>query len=502
MSNPTIIRVPGEPGPRGPRGFPFLIKGTLSDPSELSGSYLEFDGENEVIFEGLQPGDIGYEEPVIASAYLIGENIWVFDDQELWINSGAIRPTITIDEVNVINPDQSPDVRNTGTQADGIFEFDLPRAPSFSIGQVLVGDNAQDFEVVDVGQDGDVELNIKLPRSTVGVGDTNTLTPNESPSVSDVGGEENVELEFNIPRAREVSVGEVNSVAPDQNPSVSASELSTGDVELDFSLPRAPAFSLEPTNVLTPDQDPSVAITDSTDGDVELAFDLPRAPVFSVGTVTTLEDTEPAAVTNVGANGDIELNFEIPAGKVGIQFRGDWSSSESYEIRDVVTFRDASDDTESAYISIASSTNQQPPALENSPSAFWTVLASGGSDGAGAPSTATPLEVTAAVQEGAIGVLEQFARADHAHPSQGFLPEDAEIKDLSNVSAPSPDDGSVLVFDGEDSQWVAAVPDPIVLNEIDDVNAASPITGQILLYDGDNWTGSFIDGGGPSSVYI
>jgi len=28
----TIIRIPGETGPRGPRGFPFIIRGALSSP--------------------------------------------------------------------------------------------------------------------------------------------------------------------------------------------------------------------------------------------------------------------------------------------------------------------------------------------------------------------------------------------------------------------------------------------------------------------------------------
>jgi hypothetical protein len=539
MSNPTIIRVPGEPGPRGPRGFPFLIKGTLNDPSELSGAYLVFDGEDEVIEEGLQPGDVGYEEPVIASAFLIGENIWVFDDQELWINAGAIRPTITVDEVNVLNPDQNPNIVNVGTDADAIFVFDLPRAPSFSVGTVEAGNDAQDVDVVDVGENGDVELNIRLPRVTVDVGDTNAIDPNQNPSVTNAGTNEAVEFEFNIPRAREVSVGEVTQTNPDQAPSVTSTELSDGDVEFDFALPRAAQFSVAETSVVNPDQSPNVEITDSSDGDVEITFDLPRAPSFSVGSVVTVDDTDPAVVTDVGENGDVVLDFEIPAGRIGIRFRGPWSSSTEYEERDVVVYRDASDDTESAYIALSNHTNQAPPATEDAPSAFWAILAKGGSDGAGAPSTATPLTVTAATQTGVIGISEQFARADHVHPSESFLPGNATISDLSNVSAPSPEpgaslvfnsqlgewgaevlpspiteigglddvdtefaeEGSLLFFDGEDSQWVARLPDPIELNEISNVDVADPPEGSVLLYNGESWVSSFIDGGTPSSVY-
>jgi hypothetical protein len=538
MSNPTIIRVPGEPGPRGPRGFPFLIKGTLNDPSELSGAYLVFDGEDDVIEEGLQPGDVGYEEPVIASAFLIGENIWVFDDQELWINAGAIRPTISVEEVNVLNPNQDPNIFNTGTDADAVFVFELPRAPALSIGNVTAGQDFEDVEVVDVGQDGDVELNIKLPRVNVAVGQTNSIDPNLEPTVDDELVNGVVELEFNLPRSRDISVGSVEELAPDQTPGVSATELSNGDIELDFDLPRAASVALGSTNVVGPIENPSVAFT-TTDGDVEIDFDLPRAPTVSVGTVTTVGDQDPATVTDVGADGDVVLDFELPAGKIGIRFRGSWSGSEQYETRDVVVYRDASDDTESAYIALSDHTNQLPPAVENAPSGFWAILARGGSDGAGAPSTADPLGVTAAVQTAVIGTSEQFARADHVHPSEGFLPDDSTLGDLSDVDVESPDagaslvydglsgewkaellpigateiselndvdvslveDGALLFFDGEDSQFVARLPDPIDLNQLVDVQIEDPAEGTVLLYNGTSWVSSFIDGGSPSSVY-
>lgn len=544
MSNPIIIRVPGEPGPRGPRGFPFLIKGTLQDPSELSGSYLIFDGEDEVILEGLQPGDVGYEEPVIASAYLIGEDIWVFDDQELWINAGAIRATITIDDVQVVNPDQPPSVVNIGTGADAIFEFDLPRAPSFTVGSVTGGQDATDFGVTDVGQDGDVVLDFTLPKSTVEVGATNVVNPDQDPSVQNVGTDEAVELEFDLPRAPDVTLGQTTVQTPDQEPSVSITS-TDGDVEISFDLPRASQFSVDPANVVNPDQNPAVSLSEllgdytlefdiprapvvglgsttvvnpdqnpdvsitTTDGDVAVDFTLPRAPTFGVGSVTTVEDTDPAAVTDVGTDGDIVLDFDIPAGRVGITFKGPWSGSEQYENRDVVTFRDPEDDNASAYIALADNTNQQPPSAENAPSQFWAILAAGGSDGAGAPSTASPTLVRSESQAAVIGISEQFARADHVHPSDAFFPEDGSIGDLVDVNLDIDgegaviEDGSILVFDGEDSQWVPFLPPEEIntLEELADVNIPSPQTGSVLLYDGDNWTSSFIDGGTPSSVY-
>lgn len=545
MSSPTIIRVPGEPGPRGPRGFPFLIKGTLSSPDELSGAYILFDGEDEIIIDALQPDDIGYEEPVIASAFLIAEDIWVFDDQELWVNAGAIRATVVVDDVITVNPDQPPSVVNIGTGADAVLEFELPRGSTFTVGDISVGADSSDANVVDVGVDGDVVLDFTLPSPSVDVGDVNTINPDQNPNVQDVGADGNVILEFDIPRAPAVSLGQTSPVNPDQPPSVSIST-ANGDVELGFSLPTASGFAVDPANIVNPDQDPSVSISEldgdytlafgvprapvvglgstsvvnpdqnpdvsitTTDGDVDVDFTLPRAPTFEVGSVTTLEDTDPASVVDVGTDGDIVLDFEIPAGKIGITFRGPWSESEQYQNRDVVTFRDPEDDNASAYIALADTTNEQPPAVQNAPSQFWAILAAGGSDGAGAPSTSAPARVTAEDQTAVIGVSDQFSRADHIHSSDAFFPEDGSLGDLVDVNfdvdgeGSAIENGSVLVFDEEDSQWVPFLPPDEIntLEELADVDVPAPQTGSVLLYDGDNWTSSFIDGGSPSSVYI
>jgi hypothetical protein len=480
---------------------------------------------------------------------LIDENIWVFDDQEVWINAGAIRATATIDSVNVVNPDQNPDVFNIGTGSDAEFVFELPRAPGFTVGAVVRGDDAQDFGVVDVGQDGDVELDFTLPIVPVAVGDTNTVNPDQGPSVTNSGTAEDVVLEFNIPRAADVTLGETTVVNPDQNPNVSITT-TDGDVEFDFDLPRAAQFSVDPANVVNPDQDPAVALAESdgdytvtfdiprapdvtvgttnvvnpdqspsvsstiSDGDIEIDFDLPRASTVSVGNVTTVDDTDPATVTDVGSDGDVVLDFEIPAGKVGITFRGPWSAQESYAFRDVVTFRDSEDDNASAYIALQESTNQQPPAAADAPSAFWDILAKGGSDGAGAPSTALSPRVRREPQAGAVGISEQFSRADHTHPSDGFFADDGSIGDLIDVNlfpdgeSTTVEDGSILVFDGEDSQWVAFLPPEEIntLAELADVNIPDPQEGLSLVYNGTQWVASFpkvdlIDGGTPSSIY-
>jgi hypothetical protein len=51
-------------------------------------------------------------------------------------------------------------------------------------------------------------------------------------------------------------------------------------------------------------------------------FSLPRAPTFTVGTVTTVNPDEPAAVTNVGTDGDIVLDIDIPQGETGDEGAG------------------------------------------------------------------------------------------------------------------------------------------------------------------------------------
>ena len=72
--------------------------------------------------------------------------------------------TIAVGDVTTVNPDQPPDVTNSGTNTDAIFDFDLPRAPDVSIGTVTTVEPTDPATVTDVGTDGDVVLDFELPR--------------------------------------------------------------------------------------------------------------------------------------------------------------------------------------------------------------------------------------------------------------------------------------------------------------------------------------------------
>jgi len=76
--------------------------------------------------------------------------------------------SLDVGQITVINPDQDPSVSNSGTTEDAIFDFDLPRAPSFSIGTVASVPFGDPTTVVDVGVDGDIVLDFDLQRGEDG----------------------------------------------------------------------------------------------------------------------------------------------------------------------------------------------------------------------------------------------------------------------------------------------------------------------------------------------
>jgi uncharacterized delta-60 repeat protein len=247
----TIVRIPGETGPRGPRGTSLSVKGVKSDPSELSGKYLFFDGETEQLLDGLQPGDPGYQLPTISDAYVIDGILWVYSLELVWINVGRLRADVVIGDTTVLNPDESPAVRDVGIAADSVLEFDLPRAAAVTV------------------------------ETPAGV-----LNPDQQPVLRAVTTDGDVKIALDLPRAPEVSLGATTVVNPDVNPNVSSS-VADGDVEFSFDLPRAPQFSVGSV-VSVPFGDP-VSVTDSvTDGDIELSFSLPLGPTGDKGWSPTL----------------------------------------------------------------------------------------------------------------------------------------------------------------------------------------------------------------------
>ena len=111
--------------------------------------------------------------------------------------------TVDVGLVTVVNPDVSPDVVNSGTTGDAIFDFDLPRAPTLEVGTVTPVNPDQPPTVTDVvdAYTGDVSFDFELPNSpTFGVGDVTTGSPETQADVTDVGVDGNIVLDFFIPR--------------------------------------------------------------------------------------------------------------------------------------------------------------------------------------------------------------------------------------------------------------------------------------------------------------
>ena len=170
--------------------------------------------------------------------------------------------TLNVGTVTPVNPDQSPDVTNSGTTAAAVLDFDLPRAATFTVGTVTTGDPADPAAVTDIGTDGDVVLDFTIPQGVKG-------DKGDKGDTGDTG---------LTGTAATLDVGTVTSVNPDQTPDVTNS---------------------------------------GTTSDAVFDFDLPRAPTFTVGTVTTGLPSDPAAVTDIGTDGDIVLDFAIPQGEKG-----------------------------------------------------------------------------------------------------------------------------------------------------------------------------------------
>jgi len=189
--------------------------------------------------------------------------------------------TANIGTVTVLNPNQNPTITASGTEINRIYNYGIPRAPS------------------------------------VGIGTVSPLDPDQPPTVTATTTDGDVVYNFGIPKAASFTVSDT-VVFPNVDPSV-FSTVTNGDVALDFALPRAAQISVGTTTVVDPDQNPSSSITPDANGDAVLDFSLPRASTFSVGTVTSVQNTEPAAIENIGINGDVVLDFAIPVGANGIE---------------------------------------------------------------------------------------------------------------------------------------------------------------------------------------
>lgn len=198
--------------------------------------------------------------------YLNTSNSDVFGrTQTIWTQLTNLRgapSTLNLGAVTTVNPNVEPTITPSGTATDRIFNFSLPRSPTFSTGTVT-GLNAGEVPIVNnVGQNGDIVLNFGIPKGDKG-------DPNST-----------------------IAIGTVTSLAPGSTPTVTNSGSNTA-VVLNFGLVRGNTGN------------PGI---DGTNG---------AAATVSVGTITTLGQGANATVTNSGTNTAAILNFGIPAGSPG-----------------------------------------------------------------------------------------------------------------------------------------------------------------------------------------
>lgn len=115
------------------------------------------------------------------------------------------------------------------------------------------------------------------------------------------------------------------------------------------------------------------------------------AATIAAGTTTTLAPGSSATVVNTGTSNAAVFDFGIPqgltgaTGPIGMEWKGNWNSSNLYAINDGV-FDAASG---SSYIAIAANTNQQPPNV-----LYWDLLAQKGANGAGSGNVIGPASST------------------------------------------------------------------------------------------------------------
>jgi Concanavalin A-like lectin/glucanases superfamily len=92
--------------------------------------------------------------------------------------------SINLDPTTVLNPDQPPSVANTGSSSAAIFNFSLPRSPTFNVGTVSSLAAGSPATVSNTGSNGDIVLDFGIPQGSPGTVSATTaliLTPTSTP---------------------------------------------------------------------------------------------------------------------------------------------------------------------------------------------------------------------------------------------------------------------------------------------------------------------------------
>jgi len=112
IRRPIIIKVPGDTGPRGERGFPLVLKGVLDSESDLDN-----------LDEPINPGH----------SYIIDGFLFSRDDEGGWTNAGRVTTNVSVGDTETGAPgtQASVDVEFGDGEDEGsiVLNFTIPQGP-------------------------------------------------------------------------------------------------------------------------------------------------------------------------------------------------------------------------------------------------------------------------------------------------------------------------------------------------------------------------------------
>lgn len=205
MSEVTRVRVDlGEIGPQGPAGTITIGDVTITVPSVIPSIVNVGTGQNAVLDWTLPR----------APEVTVGTVSTVDADQSPDVTADVTDGDVALDfdlpqakglvlgDVTVVDPVALPSITDVGDANEAEFDFDLPRARDVTFGAVTVvtPDTPPDAST---SQDaaGDVTLDLDLPRApTFAVGDVDAVAFEAGSSVTDVGTDGDIVLDFLLER--------------------------------------------------------------------------------------------------------------------------------------------------------------------------------------------------------------------------------------------------------------------------------------------------------------
>jgi hypothetical protein len=366
------------------------------------------------------------------------------------------RATLELGDVTVVNPDQNPDVTDSGTVGASVFDFDLPRAPTFAVGTVTSGADETDAVVTNVGIDGDIVLDITVPRgvaATADVGTTTVVNPDQNPAVTNSGTTADAVFDFDLPRAPDFTVGTVSTLAPGSSATVTDVGVD-GDIELNFELPRGQdgdgtAYYGQMYNQTT--QTVSISSAGSyVDMDVTGTFDSSNSFGMVAPTTASFGVKNNSGATQlvaVIATADIEIGnnksagFRLAVNGVALPETTCTATTGTTNFAKLMSqwFVEL-DQGDEVSVLIANLTDTVDIDVDRCKIVVFTPGRQGEAGATGATGPTGVVTATAPVTY------------DAGTQTVGF---DGSLDDLNDVSVPSPADGEVLIWDDASSSWIS-----------------------------------------------